>query len=76
MSGHFERDMKRFLRHRKSRKWVSKRGTPIPHARGARHFGTLHDLVKFCADRKLQEMEVVLRFGQRKRESTFPLADI
>jgi len=67
--------IKRFLRHRKTGEWISQNGRPIFRADHARDFATLHELVKFSADRKLKDMEVVLRFEEGGNDATFPLVD-
>lgn len=67
--------IKRLLRHKKTGKWISHNGTAIQHAGNARNFETLQELVQFSADRRLKDMEVVLRFEEDGSDAAFPLAD-
>jgi hypothetical protein len=67
--------VKRLLRHIQTGKWVSSNGTFSPDVRDAFETETLSDAIQFCSEHNLTGVEIVLRFGDPRFDSTIYVSD-
>ena len=63
------------LRHIESGAWVSPDGTLSQDLHKALETDTLADALDFCQKHKLKDVEIVLRFGDPRYDSTIHVSD-
>ncbi len=67
--------MKRLLRHIHSGEWVTPSGRLTQDLRAALETETLSEALEFCKAYHLKGVEVVLRFGDPRYDSTIQISD-
>ena len=67
--------MKRLMRHAKTGQWVSAKATLTDDLQAALETETLSQALEFCQKHKLHDVEIVLRFGDPRYDSTIYVSD-